>query len=192
MLLWRLIGQNNVFMSDGEMWRRQSRIMHDALRQTTPIGIFTDLARTTMGLIGQGGRVRWSDVTNRYTLDAVGTTVIGYDFEALARPHGSFVRRYHDVMHAIASPAYVVFPALERWLPRHRVRKMVDDFVDDFVKILQEKRLSPGNDVITYMFQEPEMTEVEYRDNSIVTFIGGHVRTCLYLALSAPLVAHPY
>lgn len=192
MLLWRLIGQNNVFMSDGEMWRRQSRIMHDALRQTTPIGIFTDLARTTMGLIGQGGRVRWSDVTNRYTLDAVGTTVIGYDFEALARPNGSFVRRYHDVMHAIASPAYVVFPVLERWLPRHRVRKMVDDFVDDFVKILHEKRRSPGNDVITYMFQEPEMTEVEYRDNSIVTFIGGHVRTCLYLALSAPCVAYPY
>ncbi|KAI0358041.1 cytochrome P450 [Trametes cingulata] len=177
MLLWRLIGRNNVFMSDGEMWKRQSRIMHDALRQTTPIDKFTSLARTTFSLIGDGGRVRWSDYTHRYTLDAVGTTVIGYDFEALAKPHGSFVRRYHDVMNAIANPPYVVFPSLERWLPRHSVRAMVDSFVEDFCKILQEKRNNPGNDVITYMFQEPEMTEVEYRDNSIVTFIGGHDTT---------------
>ena len=180
MLLWRLIGHNNVFMCDGEMWKRQSRIMRDALRQTTPIDTFTALARTTFSLIGDGGRVRWSDYTHRYTLDAVGTTVIGYDFEALAKPHGSFVRRYHDVMSAIASPAYVVLPSLERWLPRWSVRKMVDGFVDDFCKILQEKREKPGNDVITYMFQEPSMTEVEYRDNSIVTFIGGHVGLVLF------------
>lgn len=101
MLLWRLTGRNNVFMSDGEMWKRQSRIMRDALRQATPIDTFTTLARTTFSLIGDGGRVRWSDYTNRYTLDAVGTTVIGYDFEALTKPDGNFVRRYHDVMSAI-------------------------------------------------------------------------------------------
>ena len=175
MLLWRLTGRNNVFMSDGEMWKRQSRIMRDALRQATPIDVFTTLARTTFSLIGDGGRVRWSDYTNRYTLDAVGTTVIGYDFEALAKPDGNFVRRYHEVMSAIANPAYVAIPSLEHWLPRWSVRTMIDNFVDDFCKILQEKREKPGNDVITYMFQTPGMTEVEYRDNSIVTFIGGHV-----------------
>ncbi|EJF64290.1 cytochrome P450 [Dichomitus squalens LYAD-421 SS1] len=189
MLLWRLIGRNNVFMSDGEMWKRQSRIMRDALRQTTPIDVFTSLARTTFSLIGDGGRVRWSDYTNRYTLDAVGTTVIGYDFEALAKPHGNFVRRYHDVMSAIASPAYVVLPSLERWLPRWSVRKMVDSFVDDFCKILQEKREKPGNDVITHMFQEPGMTEVEYRDNAIVTFIGGHDTTAGALATTVYFLA---
>ncbi|TFK86990.1 cytochrome P450 [Polyporus arcularius HHB13444] len=177
MLLWRLIGHNNVFMCDGEMWKRQSRIMHDALRQTTPIDVFTQLARTTFSLIGEGGRIRWSEFTNRYTLDAVGTTVIGYDFEALMKPDGSFVQRYHEVMSSIASPPYVVFPSLERWLPRRGVRKMIDDFVGDFCSLLQEKRLNPGNDVITYMFQEPGMTEVEFRDNSIVTFIGGHDTT---------------
>ncbi|KAI1796690.1 cytochrome P450 [Ganoderma leucocontextum] len=182
MLLWRLTGRNNVFMSDGEMWKRQSGIMRDALRQTTPIDVFTKLTRTTFSLIGDGGRVRWSDYTNRYTLDAVGTTVIGYDFEALAKPDGNFVRRYHEVMSAIANPAYVAIPSLEHWLPRWSVRKMIDNFVDDFCKILQEKREKPGNDVITYMFQTPGMTEVEYRDNSIVTFIGGHDTTAGALA----------
>ncbi|KAH9935982.1 cytochrome P450 [Epithele typhae] len=189
MLLWRLIGRNNVFMSDGAMWKRQSRIMHDALKQTTPVHVFADLARTTMGILGDGGRVRWNDLTNRYTLDAVGTTVIGYDFQALKHPHGSFVRRYHDVMAAIASPAYVVFPKLERWLPRRGVRKMVDDFVADFVGLINEKKLSPGNDVLTFMFDEPEMTEDEYRDNSIVTFIGGHDTTAGALSTSVYFLA---
>ena len=181
MLLWRLIGRNNVFMSDGEMWKRQSRIMRDALRQTTPIHVFTTLARTTISLIGDGGRLTWSDFTHRYTLDAVGETVIGYDFQALTKPEGSFVQRYHEVMSAIASPAYVVLPSLERWIPRYGVRKMVDSFVEDFCSLVQEKRNHPGNDVLTYMFQEPEMTEAEFRDNSIVTFIGGHVRFALRL-----------
>ena len=175
MLLWRLIGRNNVFMSDGEMWKRQSKMMRDALRQTTPIDVFTTLARTTFSLIGEGGRIRWSDFMNRYTLDAVGTTVIGYDFEALVNPHNSFCQRYHDVMAAIASPPYVVLPKLERWLPRHSVRAMIDGFVEDFCALLQKKRQNPGNDVITYMFQEPAMTDTEFRDNSIVLFIGGHV-----------------
>ncbi|KAI0741969.1 cytochrome P450 [Daedaleopsis nitida] len=177
MLLWKLIGHNNVFLSDGEMWKRQSKMMRDALRRTVPIDVFTTLARTTFSLIGEGGRVCWSDLMNRYTLDAVGKTVIGYDFEALVNPQNSFCQRYQDVMTAIASPPYIVLPKLERWFPRHGVRKMIDSFVEDFCTLLQKKRLNPGNDVITYMFQSPEMTDLEFRDNSIVLFIGGHDTT---------------
>ncbi len=176
MLLWRLIGRNNIFMSDGETWKRHSRIMHEALRQTVPMERFVSLVQTTFNIIGDGGRVCWSELSHRYTLDAVATTVMGYDFEALAKPEGSFVQKYHKVMAAIASPAYVAFPSLERWLPRRAVRAMVDDFIGDFCTILDEKRRNPGNDVITYMFQEPEMTQDDFRDNTIVLFIGGHVR----------------
>ncbi|KAI0642425.1 cytochrome P450 [Trametes meyenii] len=192
MLLWRLIGHNNIFMSDGEMWKRHSRVFRDALRQAIPLERFISLSRTTFSIIGKGGRVRWSDLTHRYTLDAVATTVIGYDFEALDKPNGSFVQKYHDVMNAISHPAYAVFPSLERWLPRWEVREMVDNFVQDFCKVLEEKRASPGNDLITYMFQDPEMTEADYRDNSIVTFIGGHDTTAGALTTAVYLLArHP-
>ncbi|KAL1945058.1 hypothetical protein VTO73DRAFT_2678 [Trametes versicolor] len=177
MLLWRLIGRNNIFMSDGETWKRHSRIMHEALRQTVPMERFVSLVQTTFDIIGDGGRVCWSELSHRYTLDAVATTVMGYDFEALAKPEGSFVQKYHKVMAAIASPAYVAFPSLERWLPRRAVRAMVDDFIGDFCTILDEKRRNPGNDVITYMFQEPKMTQDDFRDNTIVLFIGGHDTT---------------
>ena len=49
---------------------------------------------------------------------------------------------FHDVMAAIASPAYVVLPMLERWLPRRNVRKMIDDFAEDFCEILKEKEIT--------------------------------------------------
>lgn len=66
-------------------------------------------------------------------------------------------------------------PSLERWLPRTNVRKLVDDFIDRFRILLEVKRKEPGNDMITYMFEDPEMSETEFRDNVIITFIAGHV-----------------
>ncbi len=175
MLLWRLTGRQNVFTAEGEMWKRHAKIMHEALHRTIPIEQFAVLARKTFALLGDGGRVRWNDYTHRFSLDAVGTTVIGYDFEALDKPHGAFVERYHEVMAAISSPAYIFLPALERWLPRPAVRDMVDSLVEEFRVLLQKKRDHPGNDMITYMLENPEMSETELRDNVIVTFMGGHV-----------------
>ncbi|KAI0752873.1 cytochrome P450 [Daedaleopsis nitida] len=178
MLLWHLTGRDNVFMSEGEMWKRHSRVVRDALHRKVPIAEFVHLPRKTFSLMGKGGRVRWNDYTHcRFTLDAVGTTVIGYDFEALDKPDGSFVRQYHDVMEAIANPPYIFIPSLERWLPRNNVRKVVDDFIDRFRVLLELKRKEPGDDMITYMFEDPEMSETEFRDNVIITFIAGHDTT---------------
>ncbi|KAI0751675.1 cytochrome P450 [Daedaleopsis nitida] len=177
MLLWRLIGNDNVFMSNGEMAKRHLRITRNAIQRTMPIGMFAELARTTMNLIGDGGRVRWDDFSNRYTLDAFGRGVVGYDFEALMKPDGSFVQRYQNVMATIANPVYVVLPVLERLLPRRHVQRMIDSFVDELCKIMEEKRKHPGEDVLSYMFEEPDMTEIEYRDNCIVMFVAGHDTT---------------
>ncbi|EIW58355.1 cytochrome P450 [Trametes versicolor FP-101664 SS1] len=177
MLLWRLTGRQNVFTAEGEMWKRHAKIMHEALHRTIPIEQFAALSRKTFALIGDGGRVQWNDYTHRFSLDAVGTTVIGYDFEALDKPHGAFVERYHEVMAAISSPAYIFLPALERWMPRPAIRDMVDSLVEEFRVLLQKKRDHPGPDMITYMLENPEMSETELRDNIIVTFMGGHDTT---------------
>ena len=169
-------------MSNGDMARRHVRIVSDSINKTMPIDMFASLSRTVLQLMGHGGRIRWDDYANRYTLDAFGIGVVGYNFESLTKPDGAFVRRYHEVMHAIADPVNVALPILERWAPRRRVQKMVDSFVSDLCTILDEKKHNPGNDVITYMFEEPEMTELEYRDNTIVMFVAGHV-SCLPFSL---------
>ncbi|TBU48029.1 cytochrome P450 [Dichomitus squalens] len=174
MLLWRLTGRQNVFTTEGDIWRRHSRIIHDAIHRTAPMEQFSALARKTLSKMGRGGLIRWSDYTHRFTLDVVGTTVMGYDFEALDNP---VVKRYQEVMAAISTPAYIFLPALERWIPRRRIRDMVDSLVEDFRLLLKRKRESPGNDVITYMFDNPDMSEAEFRDNVVVIFMAGHDTT---------------
>lgn len=177
MLFWRFTGRENIFFSEGEQWKKHSRIFRTALQRTAPMEQFSMLSRKLCSLIGDGGRVRWSDYSHRFTLDAVGTTVLGYDFEALDKPEGSFILQYHQVMTAISEPVYCFLPALERWVPRHAVRRDVDALVDRFRALLAAKRQDPGNDVITYMFEEPDMTDEEFRDNIVVLFMGGHDST---------------
>lgn len=175
MLFWKFTGRRNIFFANGDEAMKHSRIFRTALQRTTPMEQFSLLSRRLLKHLGHGGRVRWNDFTSRFTLDVVGTSVMGFDFEALDNPDGPFVKLYHDVMTAISDPPYIFLPALERWWPRHEVKRKVDTLVNHFWQLLAEKKGKPGNDVITYMFQEPGMSDEEYRDNVIVLFMAGHV-----------------
>lgn len=61
--------------------------------------------------------------------------------------------------------SYLVFPQLEKWLPRHNVIKDIDELVEKFQGLLEDKKMNKGNDMLTYMLEEPGMTDEEYRDN---------------------------
>lgn len=61
--------------------------------------------------------------------------------------------------------SYIVFPKLEKWLPRHKVIQNIDNLVAKFQGILEHKKENKGNDMLTYMLEEPGMTDEEYRDN---------------------------
>ena len=65
----------------------------------------------------------------------------------------------------IPPQSYLVFPRLERWFPRHQVIKNIDSLVAKFQSILESKKENKGNDMLTYMLEEPGMTDEEYRDN---------------------------
>ncbi|PCH41958.1 cytochrome P450 [Wolfiporia cocos MD-104 SS10] len=177
MLFWRFIGKENIFVSEGEQWQKHSRIFKAAIQRTAPMEQFTYLCKKVCTLIGDGGRVRFNNIAHCFTLDAVGTTVIGHNFEALDKPGGSFIRHYRRVMAAIADPLYVFIPVMEKWLPRHAIRRDVDALVDRFHALLSEKKGDPGNDMLTFMLEEPNMTDTELRDNAIVIFMGGHDST---------------
>ena len=175
MLFWQFLGRENIFFTEGDQWRKHSRIFKAAMQRTMPIEHFIATSRRLLALLGDGGKVNWSDLTHRFTLDVVGATVLGYDFAALDHPHGSFVAQYHEVMTAISDPLYIFLPMLEWLIPRHEVRRKIDNLLEKFGQLLAKKQKDPGNDVITYMWEEPDMTETEMRDSVVVTFIAGHV-----------------
>ena len=180
MLLWQFTGSQNIFLTEGGQWKRHSKVVRAALQKPPPISTFNSLAYKLFHKIGEGGIVKWSDYTHRFTLDAVGLTVLGYDFDALDHPDSPFVAGYHRVMSAIASPAYIFIPTLEKWLPRRKVKQDIQDLRNEFKKIVEFKKENSGNDMITFMLQEPEFTDIEHLDNVVVLFMGGHVRRVLH------------
>ncbi|KAJ7750445.1 cytochrome P450 [Mycena maculata] len=189
LLLWRFVGFQNIILSNGEAWKRHSRVVKTALNRNVPVGEFASLAKKLFTQMGKGGSLHWDDLTMRYTLDAVGTTAIGHDFDAIANGNSPFVSRYNHVMESIANPAYIVMPKLEKWFPRHATIKAIDELVACFQSILAYKKENPGNDMLTYMMEEKDMTDVEFRDNMVVFFIAGHDTTagamsslCYYMA----------
>lgn len=175
MMFWRFVGHQNVFFADGESWKKQSAVVRAALHQNTPIDMFCQLARTLFSIMGDGGRHCWSDYTSRYTLDAVGNAVMGYDFNALQEPHGSLVEQYHEVMDGMSDPLFVAFPSLERWLPRKKLLQRMDNLVDRFLEVMDAKEKHRGPDFISFMFENAAMSAKERRDNMIVLFMAGHV-----------------
>lgn len=177
MLLWRFVGRTNVILSNGMPWTRHSHVVKSALSRNLPIYQFVSLANKLFKKMGNGGLIRWDDYTMRFALDAVGTTAIGHDFHAIEDDHSPFVQQYNDVMDALADPLFLVFPKLERWFPRRKVISKIDNLVSKFQGILEHKKENKGNDMLTYMLEEPGMTDEEYRDNMVVFFIAGHDTT---------------
>ncbi|KAL0577418.1 hypothetical protein V5O48_004584 [Marasmius crinis-equi] len=172
-LLWRFVGKKSLLMSNGEQWRKQSALINDAFAARVPVDTFVVLSRRLFSIIGHEDTVQWDVMAQRFALDAVGSTILGHDFDAI-RTQNAFVGEYNGVMEAIADPMYLIFPRLERTLPRRGLISRIDNLVNDFMALLNAKQADPGDDMMTYMLRDPAMSFEELRDNMIVLFIGGH------------------
>ncbi|KAI5822538.1 cytochrome P450, partial [Schizophyllum commune Tattone D] len=174
LLLWRLVGKTNVILSNGISWQRHSRVVKSALQRNLPIEDFVVLANRLFRVMKDGGKLRWDDLAMRFTLDAVGSTTFGWDFNSIEDTSTPFVTEYSHVMDSIANPLYIVFPKLETLLPRKTIITKIDALIAKFTGILDEKKENRGNDMLTYMLEDPEMSDTEFRDNMVVFFIAGH------------------
>ena len=201
LLLWRFIGVSNILMTNGEIWRKHSTIIRDGFNLRIPMDTFIHLSKGLFSIIGDkpDTTVCFSDLAQRFALDAVGSTVLGHDFNALHEdPH--IVVEYNGVMSAIANPLYLIMPWMEKVFPRKAVLKRMDNLVERFTEMLKAKRNDPGDDVMTYMLKDPEMTDEHHRDNMVVLFIAGHVSFFFFNRLNSssyfsvrkhPRVAYP-
>ncbi|KAG1863014.1 cytochrome P450 [Suillus tomentosus] len=179
LLLWRFIGSSNILMTNGDRWKKHSRVIRDAFNLSIPVDQFTQLSKNLFDVINPPSdkndthTVDFADLAQRFALDAVGSSVLGHDFDAI-HTESLFVKEYNGIMRDIANPFYLLMPFLEKVFPRRKVIKRMDDLVDKFQMLLQAKRTDPGDDMMTFMLKEPTMSEDELRDNMVVLFIAGH------------------
>ena len=71
-------------------------------------------------------------------------------------------------MEAIANPLHLLFPSLEKILPRKDVIEKIDKMRAKFEELLENKKTMEGNDMFTFMVAEPDMTDDGCRDNMYV------------------------
>ncbi|KAK0185499.1 cytochrome P450 [Armillaria mellea] len=166
-LLWRFVGSASLLMSNGEQWRKQSVLIDEAFNARIPI---------------EACSVIWDKYAQRFALDAVGSTVLETD--------NLFVQNYNGVMGEIADPLYLIFPWMERTFPRRKLMRRIDTLVDSFMQLLTDKKVNPGDDMMTFMLKDPAMSHRELRDNMITLFIGGHpagaISTLFYFLARRP------
>jgi cytochrome P450 len=89
-------------------------------------------------------------------------------------------------MSGIANPIYLIAPLLERLIPWTTLKR-IDTLIEHFVALLKAKQHSPGDDMMSYMLRDPDMSQKELRDNMILLFISGHVsfQTTVYAPLTS-------
>ncbi|KAJ7035277.1 cytochrome P450, partial [Mycena alexandri] len=171
-LLWH--GNSNILVSNATQWKKQSRLINDAINSQMPVEQFVGLAENIKTLLGEGSNtVQWDEFSQRFAVDALGSTVFGHDFEAI-KEQSMFVREYNGVMSGIANPIYLIAPLLERLIPWTALLNRIDTLIEQFVALLKAKQNSSGDDMMSYMLRDPDLSQKELRDYMILLFISGH------------------
>ena len=188
--MWRFVGRNNLAFTVGAEWRKHSKLVGTAFQRPPPISQFSSLSRTLFGTLGEGGEiVKWDDMAERVTLDILGTTLLGHNFEAITKPNSPFADGYSRVMHALMAPPYIFVPFLDKYFPRKEVVKEVNVLRTQFSDIIKDKAQKPGEDLISRMLEEPEFNNQDVLDNVSVLFVAGHV--CIALPVLWRLINIP-
>ncbi|KAG5643881.1 hypothetical protein DXG03_009511 [Asterophora parasitica] len=182
----------NVVFSNGEMWKRHSASVKAAFDREIPVHRFVALSYELFERMGSGGVHRFSDLVQRYTLDVVGTALLGHNFQAMQASEDSFVDHFNRVMSRIATPTRLIFPFLDDWFPRHAVIADVNALNARYDGLLQLKRQDLGLDLLSYLLEDSTLSNEELRSNLAILFSAGHDTTSGALSTAIyHLAKHP-
>jgi hypothetical protein len=128
----------------------------------------------------------------RYTLDVVGTALLGHNFRALEVQEDSFVDHFNRVMSKIASPVRLILPFLDDWFPRHAVIQDVHSLNARYGALLEAKRKDLGVDLLSYLLEDSTLSTEELISNFSILFSAGHVRSLPHLKITQTFRLTPY
>ncbi|KAG0804398.1 hypothetical protein G6F20_012732 [Rhizopus arrhizus] len=204
----QFVGRDNVVLSNGEVWKKQRKIMNPVFHRSMPIKTVASLIPLLFLAIEEAnGRIPINPRMKDFTLDALGLTILDFDFKALQGDPDNWTSTYKLVMQSISDPISNVFCALERLLvyvypKRRRSADAVAKLNAKFDRVISKKREElqngifsnkPDNekDLVTLMLEagmqeDISITNEELRHNMAVLFLAGHDSTsntlsfCLY------------
>ncbi|KAG1222761.1 hypothetical protein G6F35_005083 [Rhizopus arrhizus] len=187
----QFVGRDSVVLSNGEVWKKQRKIMNPVFHRSMPIKTVASLIPLLFLAIEEAnGRIPINPRMKDFTLDALGLTILDFDFKALQGDPDNWTSTYKLVMQSISDPISNVFCALERLLvyvypKRRRSADAVAKLNAKFDRVISKKREElqngifsnkPDNekDLVTLMLEEDiSITNEELRHNMAVFFLAG-------------------
>jgi cytochrome P450 len=129
-----------------------------------PVHLFGTLTQELFGTMDKFGEtVNWSDLTLRWTLDAIGLAGFGFDFESIKDKQSRWFLTYEKINKGISDTLYHALPFLDShflWLlPKRRaIHQELDQFLEMIDGIIERKRqeLKKGDD-LNKLFNEKDI-----------------------------------
>ncbi|EGO03905.1 hypothetical protein SERLA73DRAFT_102238 [Serpula lacrymans var. lacrymans S7.3] len=181
--IFRFTGLSNIVTTNGEEWKKHSRVIIEAFTSPIPVDLFVSLAKALYEVIDQAPtintedhHVNWSDLAQRFSLDAVSYSILGFDFDAI-RTESQFVKEFNAYMDEAAVVLYIIFPSIEKILPRKFSSSLLNSLNDRMQDMIQVKKSDPGEDIMSYLLKSPDMSEKDLRDNMSMLIFAGHETT---------------
>ncbi len=198
--LSNLLLGDGLVTSEGELWKRQRRIVQPAFHKQRLQLLAASMVRATTEMTGRwtGERLDLAAEMTHLTLRIVGETILGADVSAVVDRCGeSFAALNEGLMRRIMAPVN-----LPLWVPSGANRRFAARVreVDQVVYgMIAERRRAPGeSDLISMLLAARDeetgegMSDRQLRDEVMTMFFAGHETTATALAWTFFLVGkHP-
>ncbi|CAO3654865.1 unnamed protein product [Mucor fragilis] len=200
-----LLGKENVAVSNAEVWRKQRRIMNPAFHRSRPIKTFGSVMPFLFSAIDENpDKVMISKQIKGFTLDALGLSVFGFDFQSLRGDPQNWADTYHTVMSNIFNPMsslLIRFSFIWRLISTKfvQIQKATDRLLSMMENLADEKRRQILNgemedladqekDLLTMMIEADieegtKTTTTQLRQNIAFFLFAGHDTTANAISL---------
>ncbi|RIA97960.1 cytochrome P450 [Glomus cerebriforme] len=204
-LLAQYYGTNVVF-SNGDDWKRHRRIANPSFRNL-PIYVFVESAMKLLDVMERVDNkpIEVKSLMHGLTLDVLGKSAFGFDFNNLEEPNNVYVTTFNEVMEELGKQIYFLMSFLEYIIPRTKAIEKVEKLNNLYDRIVEKKSksLKTGEidkkiennsaDLLEHMIHacnDPEnqtLTSEELRHNLAIFMLAGHdttansLTTILYL-----------
>ncbi|KAJ9085992.1 hypothetical protein DSO57_1008780 [Entomophthora muscae] len=209
MFFSKFMGVNLVF-SNGEVWKRQRKAVNPLFKRQTNIQVLSEVVITFLGVVEKQKckSIDMNKYTQRITMDALGRSIMGTDFNSVEKENVPFIDCYNKSVTHSGDPLYLIFSSLDRRSNpfRRPLFNTLDELEGHFNKILNAKRKllqfgdreaianDPKTDLLTMMLiacedEENDFNEKDIRDNCMIFLLAGHDTTAFTLTATLHFLA---
>eukprot|EP01080_Neovahlkampfia_damariscottae_P005827 gene5827-9650_t len=202
-----LFANKHVVGANGDDWKRQRKSIDPAFYDLSLYSnVFIEKSKTVFQLIDSkkdGILDNFNQVMKNMTLDVLGKTIFGHEFNSVLDSNQTELLAYHDLVGSLldmkSAMIIILFSKLKSCIPflskLSKNIRIFDDLTDRLIEISKEKmkKQEESNSMLDFMvkstFEDENMTLEELKSNIFAFFVAGHETTATTLSFIIQLLA---